>query len=299
MKVLIVGINGFIGSHVAEGLSLVGHEVYGIDRTVGIGKYNTEVFDVVCDNISEMLRSIRPDVIINCAGHASVPNSIAHPEADLMENTVLVHKILFAIKQLGFVKIRFVQLSSAAVYGNPDCLPISENSEIKPLSPYALHKMMAEDICLYFSKECGIDIKVLRLFSVYGNGLRKQIFWDLYQKYRESGRLSLLGTGEESRDYIHIDDLVSAIRIIVETDSKNVIWNIASGCEVYIKEVADIFARKLGLALSEIEFNGCVRQGDPINWWADISRIKAEGFVPQISIEQGISEYISWVKNDA
>lgn len=298
MKVLIVGINGFIGSHVAEGLSIVGHEVYGIDRTVGTGKYNTEVFDVLCDNISEALRRIRPDVIINCAGQANVPNSIAHPEADLMENTVIVHKILFAINQVGLVKTRFVQLSSAAVYGNPDCLPISENSGMKPLSPYALHKMMAEDICLYFSKVYDIDVKILRLFSVYGNGLRKQIFWDLYQKYRESGKLSLIGTGEESRDYIHINDLVSAIRIIVETDSKNEIWNIASGCEVYIKEVADIFARKLGLAMSEIEFSGRNRQGDPINWQADISRIKAEGFVPQINIEQGISEYISWAKND-
>ena len=92
--------------------------------------------------------------------------------------------------------------------------------------------------------------------------------------------------------------MVSAIRIIVETDSKNEIWNIASGCEVYIKEVADIFARKLGLAMSEIEFSGRNRQGDPINWQADISRIKAEGVVPQINIEQGISEYISWAKND-
>ena len=297
MKVLITGINGYIGSHVADKFNNEGYEVYGVDRFVGNGKYPTDVFDITREDMAEYLGELSPDVVINCAGQANVPNSIAHPLDDLQENAVLVHGLLFALQEAGLKDTRFIQLSSAAVYGNPSSLPIKEEAERKPLSPYALHKVMAEDVCRYFHDNCGMDTRVLRIFSVYGPGLRKQIFWDLYQKVKKTGRLSLIGTGNESRDYIYIDDLTEVICMAATSTDRQPVWNVAAGREVYIREVADIYARKLGLPADKIEFSGQVRAGDPLNWRADISIIRSLGFEPKVDMEEGISRYVDWIEH--
>ena len=296
MRVLIIGINGFIGDNVATDLERRGYDVIGIDRISGSGRHQTDVFDVIQEDISEYLIKNKPDVIINCAGSANVPNSVLHPEGDLQENTVLVHKILFAMKQCGMEKIRFVQLSSAAVYGNPTGLPIRESAECRPLSPYALHKRMAEDICTFFNREYGFNIVILRVFSVYGPGLRKQIFWDLYQKVKKTGKMEMWGTGNESRDYIYIDDLTEAIYLSASAANPDErIWNVASGREVFIRDIADIYAAKLGITKNKISYNGIIREGDPLNWCADISILKNYGFLPHTSIETGIERYVDWI----
>ncbi len=298
LKVLIIGINGFIGDHVASDFERRGHDVIGIDRFAGNGKHQTDIFDVTQEDIDDYLKKSDPDIIINCAGQANVPNSVEHPEGDLQENTVLVHKILFAMKQCGMARRRFVQLSSAAVYGNPKTLPVKESSECKPLSPYALHKKMSEDICEFFNNTYGFNIITLRIFSVYGPGLRKQIFWDLYQKVKKTGKMEMWGTGEESRDYIYIDALTEIIYLAATvTYSDSYIWNVASGKEVYIRDIADKYAETLGISKDKISFNGIIREGDPLNWCADITELRKYGFEPKTDIETGIKNYVDWITN--
>lgn len=298
MKTLIIGSNGFIGSNVADYLSRHGFEVVGVDRFAGSGRIQTDVFDITKEDINEYLKRNNPDIVINCAGQANVPNSVLHPEGDLNENTVLVHKLLFAMKQCGMSSKRFIQLSSAAVYGNPIVLPIKESAECKPESPYALHKKMSEDICEFFNNVYGFNIITLRIFSVYGPGLRKQIFWDLYQKVKKTGKMEMWGTGEESRDYIFIDDLVEAILIAATVPQPNYrVWNVASGKETYIKDIAYLYADKLGVSRDKISYNGIIREGDPLNWCADISILENHGFTINTDIENGIEKYVDWVKN--
>ncbi len=298
LKVLIIGINGFIGDHVASDFEQRGYDVIGIDRFAGNGKHQTDIFDVTQEDIDDYLKKNDPDIVINCAGQANVPNSVEHPEGDLQENTVLVHKILFAMKQCGMASRRFIQLSSAAVYGNPDILPVKESSKCKPLSPYALHKKMSEDICEFFNNTYGFNIITLRIFSVYGPGLRKQIFWDLYQKVKKTGKMEMWGTGDESRDYIYIDDLTEVIYLAATVSNlDSYIWNVASGKEVYIKDIADKYAEVLGVSKDRISFNGIVREGDPLNWCADISELKKYGFKPRTDIEAGIKNYVDWITN--
>ncbi len=298
MRVLVLGINGFIGSNVADNLKLRGFEVIGIDRSAGTGRHQTDVIDVTQEDICDYLIRQKPDIVINCAGQANVPNSVKHPEGDLNENTVLVHKLLFAMKQCGMSTVRFIQLSSAAVYGNPIILPIKESAVCKPLSPYALHKKMSEDICEFFNSMYGFNIITLRIFSVYGPGLRKQIFWDLYQKVKKSGRMEVWGTGDESRDYIFIDDLVEAIYIAATVSNpKQFVWNVASGTETLIKDLVNIYADKLGISRDRISYNGTIREGDPLNWCADISILESYGFSFKTDIESGIMKYVEWVVN--
>ncbi len=296
LRVLIIGINGFIGSNVADNMAKKGYDICGIDRFAGNGKYQTDIFDVIQENIEGYLEKKRPDIIVNCAGQANVPNSVEHPDGDLQDNTVLLHRLLFAMKQSSMTSVRLVQLSSAAVYGNPVELPIKENADLRPLSPYALHKMMAEDICEFFNTVYKFNIITLRIFSVYGPGLRKQIFWDLYQKVKKTGRMDMWGTGEESRDYIFIDDLVEAIYLAATTQKANKrVWNVASGEEIFIKDIASLYAEKLGISEDKISYNGIIREGDPLNWCADISLLKNHGFRVKTDIENGIEKYVDWV----
>ncbi len=301
MRVLVTGVNGFIGSHIAEKFKKEGHIVVGTDKSSARIKCVTDfyVVDILRDDIKDLFLTTRPDIIIHCAGLANVSFSLEQPMEDFRANTAIVYRLLEEMRQCGLTKSRFVLLSSAAVYGQPEKLPITEEDGLEPISPYALHKKMAEDICLYYAKIYNSNIRILRVFSAYGPGLKKQIFWDMYQKIKKNGCLDLFGTGEESRDYIYIDDLVEAILLVaLDEKSDHLIWNVANGQEVFIKDVANIFAEKMNISLGKVCFSGKMRKGDPANWCADISRIKELNYHPKINIVNGIEQYVKWASEE-
>lgn len=300
MKILITGANGFIGGAILNDFMSKGLDAYGWVRSASTEeKDNIKCVDMSSvEVIQDALVDMNPDVIIHCAGAADVRKSVSDPKSDFTGNVVLTHNLLFAIHALGLdEKIRVVFLSSAAVYGNPRELPIKEQMERKPLSPYALHKIMSEEICFYFIQNFHMDIKIARIFSAYGPGLRKQIFWDMFQKYKKSGKLELFGMGSESRDYIYIEDLVQAIYLIaVSENSADIIYNVANGEEVTIKEAAKVFAEYMGISERDVIFNGITRPGDPLNWRADVSRLKELGYHAGTSMDVGIQNYIEWLR---
>lgn len=246
--------------------------------------------------IEEELIKIRPDIIIHCAGSADVGKSVQNPAVDYEDNVTLTHNLLFAIHKCGLEKKRIVFLSSAGVYGNPKSLPITEDMPLNPISPYAVHKVMCEEMCKYFVANYDMNVKIARIFSAYGTGLKKQIFWDMHNKVVETGRLDMFGTGSESRDYIHVDDVVSALYLLATKKSHFTFFNIANGEEAAIRQVTEIFAKNEGVDKRNITFNGIVREGDPINWRADISRIKEIGYKQTVNIDEGIKDYCRWVK---
>jgi nucleoside-diphosphate-sugar epimerase len=301
MKILVTGVKGFIGTYIAEKLKKDGHIVAGADISAAPTESEAEYYqlDILKNDPTSILVKIHPDVIIHCAGLANVPYSLEHPLDDYQANTGMVYRLLESMRQCGLHQSRFILLSSAAVYGQPRVLPIKETDKSHPMSPYALHKKMAEDICLYYANHCNFNIRILRVFSAYGPGLRKQIFWDMYQKIKKNGCLELFGTGEESRDYIYIDDLVEAISLIAFDEKNNhVIWNVANGQEVFIKDIAAVFAETMHIGMDKIHFSGTVREGDPANWCADVSRIKKLGYNSKINIENGINHYIRWLRDN-
>ena len=295
-KVIITGASGFIGSHVAMRFHELGHEVYGIDIDKGVARpYNTISMNLRSEQLPQIIQDIQPDIIVHCAGAADVPRSEEDPGLDYDINTSLVHHLLTTLAHLKMTETRFIQLSSAAVYGEPSSLPIKEKAGIHPLSPYAMHKRLAEEICEFYSIRYGMPIKVLRIFSAYGPGLKKQIFSDMYRKYVRNGCLEMLGTGDESRDYIYIDDLTHAIVKIALSDNKAFdIINVASGVETMIKDVANTFAKAVGLSPEQVVFSNHNRACDPKNWCADISKMKEYGCIPNVEIEDGIRRYVDW-----
>lgn len=297
-RVLITGASGFIGSKLLEKFSYDNYDVTGWDRNDtsinGIMVKNTDMSTK--DSIVNALQYYNPDIIIHCAGSADVGKSVDNPEMDYEGNVTLTHNLLFAMHKCGLEKKRFVFLSSAGVYGNSVSLPITEDMSLNPLSPYAIHKVMCEDLCRYFINNYGADIKIARIFSAYGAGLKKQIFWDMHNKLMNTGRLDMFGTGNESRDYIHVNDVVKSIFLLATKDSEFTVFNVASGEETTIRRVTEFFAKYNHIPNEKIHFNGIVREGDPLNWKADIKRISSIGYEKSVCIEEGIKEYTEWCK---
>lgn len=291
-KVLVTGANGFIGSHMMKLLREKGYDVTGWDIVPNDAARIYRV-DMLKEDFEFKLKDVSPDMIIHCAGMANVGVSIKKPIDDYESNVTVTYRLLESLRKCNLRDTRLVFMSSAGVYGQPERLPIKEEQSLVPLSPYALHKKMAEDICAYYFKEHQIDIKIARIFSAYGPGLRKQIFWDMNVKANKYNRLEMFGTGDESRDFIYIDDLAEAIYLILtKTDRSELVFNVANGEEITIRYAAEVFGACKGI--SDINFNGVVREGDPLNWQADIDKLKRLGYARKTSFEEGVSKYVDW-----
>lgn len=294
MKILIVGSKGFIGSHCVDYFSN-DHEVWECDVIMDYDNPRYLSIDAVDSDFLELFQKYQFDVCINCSGAASVPFSLEKPFNDFRLNTLNVVKMLEAIR-LTSPDCKFITMSSAAVYGNPQSLPIKENAGIIPVSPYGFHKVITEMICQEYSRFWGIKTCCLRIFSAYGPRLKKQLFWDMYQKVVNDEIVKLWGTGNETRDFIYISDLVQAIDLAIYNSKFNgELINIANGHQIPIKEVANIFVDILKTD-KRIEFNNEIRKGDPLNWEADVDLIKSWGYIQSVNLEEGVNKYISWIK---
>ena len=296
MKVLITGAGGFIGKKTGEYFVRQGYDVVGWDRFPSENGLHVEAVNMLDQAlVEEALGNCKPDIIIHCAGSADVGNSVRNPYADFQGNVGITHNLLFSLRKME-QNPRIVYISSAGVYGNQKTLPIREDAELNPMSPYALHKQMCEKLCQYMISNYQADIKMVRIFSAYGAGLRKQIFWDMSEKIKKTGRLDMFGTGEESRDFIHVDDVVQALYLLALTDSPSTLFNVANGEEIRIRQIAEHFAEYSGIGMDKICFNNEVREGDPKNWKADISRMQEIGYKKTVSIGDGIRDYVRWCR---
>lgn len=298
MNILVIGSKGFIGQHLFHYYQQKGENVWGADVMVDYAQAeNYFLIDASSSDFTGLFKEIKYDLCVNCSGAASVPDSINNPLRDYHLNTVNVFKILDAIKNYQ-PDCRFINLSSAAVYGNPEELPIRETARPKPLSPYGIHKLQSEEICKEFYDFWNIPTCSLRIFSVYGDGLKKQLFWDLYRKAETGKPLSLFGTGNESRDFIHVLDLVRCIDQVSRNASFEAdVINVANGEETSIQTAAALF---FGFFDADIQysFSGESRKGDPVNWRADITKLHSYAYQPSVDMSTGLGNYYLWLTNN-
>lgn len=297
-KILIVGSKGFIGSNFEKYLNiLAGVEVWGCDVVTDYGAFNYFLIDASNSDFEELFQAHSFDICINFSGSASVPDSLLHPLRDFYLNSLNVFKMVEAIRKYR-PACKFLNISSAAVYGNPEQLPIKESDVLKPISPYGYHKLQSENICEEYNRFYNIQTCSVRIFSAYGNGLKKQLFWDISQKLSKNNQVTLYGTGLESRDFIHIDDIVKAIELIAMKGDFNAShYNIANGEEITIKDAAEKLQSFLSLQ-NVVSFAGDYRKGDPLNWRADINKLKALGYQQMVTIDQGLNKYAQWLQEE-
>lgn len=295
-NIFIIGSEGFIGKACSAFFLKKGFEVYGADRKKIKSEYT---YFLIKDHrdIYNAFKNNRFDYCINAAGSGNVSLSMEEPLTDFNANCIDVIHILEAIRNVN-PTCKYLHISSAAVYGNPVKVPISETDLTHPLSSYGWHKLMSELLCKEYFEIYGLHTCCIRPFSVYGPRLRKQIFWDTFQKTLGSSHIEIYGTGEESRDYIYIEDLLFAMECIIKnSEFASCVYNIGNGHEVFIKDVIPFFLKIVNPELSSF-FNNIGRRGDPLNWCADISEITKLGYKNKYSTEEGLSLTVEWLKNE-
>ena len=206
---MVTGANGFLGRHVARLFAQKGFEVLGIGHGEWAREKWTEwgLSDWHCADVT--LKSLqryggKPTAILHCAGSGSVGFSIQDPLADFQRTVATTAHVLEYVR-LSAPCARVVYPSSASVYGVAAVLPIPEGFRTVPISQYGVHKLMAEQVVASFARQFGIPASIVRLFSVYGCGLRKQLLWDACRKFA-AGDMLFMGTGDEVRDWLHVED---------------------------------------------------------------------------------------------
>jgi UDP-glucose 4-epimerase len=243
-----------------------------------------------------IMGEFEPALFIHCAGTASVPYSMQEPYEDFQQSAGITAFILESIRN-HMPSCHFIFLSSAAVYGNPGTLPISEDAPCQPVSPYGYHKHICEMLCREYQSIYSIKSSVLRIFSAYGERLRKQVLFDLCRKFADplTDRIEVYGTGKETRDFLHASDIAQAVELIHKSGSSGV-FNVAAGVQTRISEVVEM-VRNCFQGSKKIVYSGSVRPGDPLYWQADISRLSSLGFRQRISLAEGIRNYCKWFES--
>lgn len=293
---LVTGAHGFLGRHIARRLAAAGWRVVGLGhgdwasaepRDVGIAEWRPG--DVTPESLA-VANGV--GLIVHCAGGGAVGASLADPVADFGRTVATTAAVLdFARRQKSAPRI--VYPSSPAVHGITGRSPIVETVPQAPLSPYGLHKSIAEQLCRFHAHHDAIPVAIVRLFSVYGVGLRKQLLWDACNKMtrREFG---FSGTGAEQRDWLHVDDATALLLRAAEHAAPGCpVVNGGSGVGTANRDVLSALARLLG-ADGTPNFTGWSRPGDPPRYVADIARAKAWGWAPERRLDEGLAEYVHW-----
>jgi UDP-glucose 4-epimerase len=237
-----------------------------------------------------------PDVVFHLAGGGLVMTSVQRPLEDFRKSVLSTAEILEWIKSSA-PGVRLIFASSAAVYGEAHAGPIREDALISPCSPYGYHKRMSELLIESYAKRFGIAASVVRLFSVYGDGLRKQLLWDLCVRYSSfPASIQLEGTGYESRDWLWVED---AVRYLTLSSSFAVsppfLVNGGTGVAATVRQVAEAVGREWGSAC-EIQFSRRTRPGDPSSLVANMEQGLHYGFIPEIDWIEGVRRYVRWFR---
>jgi UDP-glucose 4-epimerase len=292
MRILITGCGGFIGGSIgrfAASAAGGGHEVLGLARRTQpdrdwLGRY--AALDVAHADLAPVIAEFNPDMIFHGAGSASVGRSLSHPMDDLRASLLPWANLLDGVRRSGLHPLVMFP-SSAAVYGNPATLPVREDAPVAPISPYGYHKAACELLARQYAECFGLRISVCRLFSVFGPAQRRLLVWELFEQFaRGDAIVWLQGTGDETRDFIHVDDLAALVLWLAAEANTSQRPAAASGCRfINVATGQETTTRGLAEALrdlvvdggevGEIRCRGVVRPGDPRNWRADTTLLRA------------------------
>lgn len=300
--VLVTGAHGFLGRNVAATFSQAGYEVHGIgigtwsgEAPADFGIRNWHETSISLDTLKTM--NCNPDVVVHCAGSGSVGFSLGHPYKDFSMTVDTTAAVLEYIRTSA-PQAKLIYPSSAAVYGCRHSGPFKETCQPDPVSPYGMHKLIAEQLCLSAARNFGLDCRIVRFFSLYGPGLRKQLLWDACQRLSAAagGRVEFFGTGQETRDWLHVRDAAALMLVLAEREPSPLIVNGASGEGCSVQAMLIALNDALGSRAS-IGFNNQVRAGDPQHLQADMGCVAGLGWKAKVTLSEGLKEYAEWFKS--
>jgi UDP-glucose 4-epimerase len=303
-NVIVTGGAGFIGSHLVDVLANHGAVVTVIDNlqsgkwsnlshVSGISFITGDVTDRV--QIDKIFKDICPDYIFHFAANASVPGSVEHPDYDFDANAGGTYNVFRACRDLTGLK-KVVLASSAAVYGEPAELPIRETTALRPISPYGFSKLSSEHVMNCHHSVYGVPGVAARIFNAYGPRMARFVILDFLRKLGQNPNvLSVLGSGQQVREFTYVRDAVSAFLHLAAHGECGQAYNVSGGAPMSILDLASRIIDARGLAnVCKIETTGASWIGDAQRWTTDTSRLQSLGFAPEWNIDRGLEETIAW-----
>ena len=303
IKSLVTGGAGFIGSNLVDKLVNKGHFVTVIDNlTTGRlsnishhSKKKVKFINIDISKTNKLSKIIKGhSYVFHFAGLADIVPSIENPDKYFNANVTGTLNMLKACKNLNIKK--FIYSASASCYGIPKTYPTNENSKLDPKYPYALTKLLGEELVMHWCNVYKMPNISFRFFNVYGlrsrtTGAYGAVFGVFLAQKLANKPLTIVGNGSQTRDFIHINDLVDVIyKASIKKNLKGKIFNLGSGKETTVNEIAKIIGGK--------RINLPKRPGEPERSMADISKIKKElNWKPKVSIKMGILELLKNINN--
>ena len=260
MKILITGVAGFIGSHLAERLILAGHQVTGIDcftdfyarwikekNLASLLPQPTFTFIEADLNKLELIPLLQDiDIVFHFSAQAGVRSSWGQSFDDyLQHNIAATQKLLEAAKKSSLKKI--IYASSSSVYGACQELPMRETSPCWPYSPYGVTKLAAEHLCLLYFKNYGLPCLSLRFFTVYGPRQRPDMaFHKFFRSLLNQQPLHVFGNGQQTRDFTFINDIIDGVIAAFTRGKPGEVYNLGGGQQIPLNQVFPLLEKITG-----------------------------------------------------
>ncbi|MEL4305919.1 GDP-mannose 4,6-dehydratase [Methanococcoides sp. LMO-2] len=296
-RILITGGLGQVGSYLVDHLHEK-NEVVVLDNHTsttreGVPENVTLINGDIRDDVSDLVKDT--DVVIHTAAQISVARSMQEPLFDAQNNVFGTLNLLEAARKADLE--RFVYFSSAAVYGNPVEVPISEEHPQDPLSPYGTSKLSGEKYCLMYNRAYGLPTTCIRPFNIYSPRQDpSNPYSGVISKFMERVRNDLnpiaFGDGEQTRDFISVHDIVDMVELVIKKEEAvGEVFNAATGRSTTINELAEIIIELFDKDL-DVDHREPLA-GDIRHSLADISKAREIGFVPKIELKQGLEEFLN------
>jgi UDP-glucose 4-epimerase len=306
MKACVTGCAGFIGSHLAERLLEMGFKVTGIDcfsdyyprriKEINISRaLNYSNFKIIKRDITDMSAFPEVDYIFHLAAQPGVRASWSKFFKIYVKNNIeSTQKLLEFYKNKKILK--FVYASSSSVYGDTET-PMREDSTPRPISPYGVTKLAAENLCNSYQKNYRIPAISLRYFTVYGPRQRPDMaVYRFIENILRGKEIIVYGDGNHKRDLIFVSDVIEATIVAAQSDLIGEVFNVGSGCNTSINELISIIGKINDKGTNVRYFES--QKGDVKETLADISKIKElMDWRPKIDVAEGLRRQIEWMKS--
>lgn len=301
MNFLVTGAAGFLGSYLSNRLAHEGHQVRGLDD-LSAGdptRLNPEVLFTRGDvtdrpKLWTLLQDV--DCVYHLAAKVSVPESISYPREYNIINVGGTVSVMEAMRDVGVKRVVFI--SSGSVYGDQSEQPLTENAPPNPGSPYAVSKLAAEHYVRTIGALWGIETVSLRVFNAYGPGqplpaAHPPVIPHFLRQTAGGGTLVINGRGEQTRDFVHVDDLVEAMVAAATAPTVDrLVINIGSGDETSIRDLAQYVIEAVSTDANWIFMEN--QDVGPPRMCADISLARAKlGYKPRVSLQEGLEKMVA------
>ncbi|MBE9232023.1 GDP-mannose 4,6-dehydratase [Cuspidothrix issatschenkoi LEGE 03284] len=310
-KIIVTGVAGFIGSHLAEALLKQGHEVIGIDefndyydpilKRKNIANFqDSPNFTLVEENIQSLdWQKLLLDVglIYHQAAQAGVRASWGQGFRAYTERNINATQVLLEAAKDAQKLQRFVFASTSSIYGDAETLPTNEEIKPLPVSPYGITKLAAERLGFLYHKNFGVPFVALRYFTVYGPRQRPDMaFHKFFKAVLADKAIPVYGDGQQTRDFTFVGDAIAAnLAAAIVPEAVGQIFNIGGGSRVVLAEVLDTMAEIVGKPIKRNHIEKAM--GDARHTAADVSKArKILNYQPQVSLRDGLTQEWEWVK---